>query len=929
MFVDDMGCGCNKVKAKEAQRKSIMQQAQHNSQKHSDYVEVTGGLIAADKSHCYSVKWKHENGQKVPDLEGGERDIELTQGDGVTRKIKLMKSDVEHKTLGCWVNPIGVNEKAKQQIRTMIKTWTNRMEHSYLKPKLVRKSYETELKMQIQYRMPIYKFSKADCDEMMKLINPTILHAHYANKNYARSLLEANDQYAGMKITHLYDVMGTEKLKFLFMHLRRWDDTGKLLTISMQKTQLECGTSELFFQLDYEKWAKLVTPTWSTHLWEYCDSRAVRLEIKKKIIYEKPRENDKFIMDVLTQSKLLSEEELVKINSVRQHLQLLTLADMVDLRGRKIMQGIKQAKKVRRSALDFATQDPPDTWLELWKTQACMTLHKYVSKYPLGEWVAPTHQRWEWQRPIGNTNVIYCGSEKYIRKGYVYKKSDQCFEMEEEFQDGVEMIDVNFDRRGNPYIVAFEEKEVIYVKPKIKEAKNGSDVVAGEIIHWVHNMDKLLQAIENDEWCLATDGSNYMEEGAYAWGIAGTDGTYIVKGKGRVACAHEDSSSLRPEMIAIIQALRFVENVRQTNVIIRSNKEDIRKVQIHTDSEVTIKDMQHSYFPTTKNVFENNIDVKIELKTLLRTSKVKYELIHVRSHQDEKKEEWELKKPERLNCEIDKFAATVYEDSECGKHSNIAPCLSSQICSLVLPYHRPTTNILEQIVEYANGHRAEKQLSTYWKVPLQWMCNIEWKSLRKAIRRERETNKHHLSKLIHKQLPTFAMLKRNRLSLTDACPICGKASETWDHVLKCQHVEMKQVKIEQMDNVKKILEKKKTHPVLQQRIVAAMLQYLNNYPITIPEGDGLYKDINKSFRDQMTLGIGNMFCGVITHKFGDIQQNYYNEIDANKRMYTKSEWNVAVIRVLLNFSRNIWKHRCEYVHNVSTISLQNQERETA
>ena len=875
------------------------------------------------------MKWKYENGQKVPDLEGGERDIELKQGDGVTRKIKLKRSDVEHKTLGCWVNPIGVYEKAKQQIRTMIKTWTNRMEHSYLKPNLVRKSYETELKMQIQYRMPIYRFSKADCDEMMKLINPTILHAHYANKNYARSLLEANDQYAGMKITHLYDVMGTEKLKFLFMHLRRWDDTGKLITISMQKTQLECGTSKLFFQLDYDKWMKFVTPTWSTHLWEYCNLRAITLEIKKKIIYEKPREGDKFIMDVLASSTLISDDELVKLNCVRQHLQLLTLADMVDLRGRKILQSIKHARLFRRSNFDFVKQAPSDAWLELWKTKACIILHRYVSKYPLGAWIAPTHQRWEWKRNIGNSKVLYCGSEKYVRKGNVYKKSDQRSEMEETFQNGVELLDVNFDRRGNPYIVAFERKEVLYVKNQTKEDWSGMDVDAGEIINWVRNKDRLIRAIENDEWCIATDGSNYVDEGAYAWGIAGTDGDYIVKGKGRVACAHEDSSSLRPEMIAIIQALRFVEKVWRKNVIIQSAREDIRKVPIYTDSEVTIKDMEHSYFPTTKNVFENNIDVKIELKTLLRTSKIKYELIHVRSHQDEKKEEWELTIPERLDCEIDKFAATVYEDAECGRHSNMAPCLRSQICSLVLSYHRPTTNILEQIVAYANGHRAEQQLSTYWKIPMQWMCNIEWQSLRKAIRRERESNKHYLSKLIHKQLPTFAMLKRNKMSSTEVCPICGKASETWDHVLKCQHFEMKQAKVEEMDSVKKILEKRKTHPVLQQRIVAAMLQYLNDYPITIPGGDGLCKDINESFRDQMTLGIGNMFCWVMTHKFGDIQQKHYNETNANARMYTKSEWNIAVIRVLLNFSRNIWKHRCEYVHNVSTISLENQERETA
>jgi len=290
---------------------------------------------------------------------------------------------------------------------------------------------------------------------------------------------------------------------------------------------------------------------------------------------------------------------------------------------------------------------------------------------------------------------------------------------------------------------------------------------------------------------------------------------------------------------------------------------------------------------------------------------------------------WDLTIPERLNCEIDKYAAEVYGDKECGIHDNIAPFFTSQVCSLSLPFQRPTANILDQIVAYANGHRAEKHLSTYWKIPMQWLCNVEWQGLRKAIRREREMKKLHLSKLIHKQLPTFAMLKRNKLSAVEVCPVCMKVPETWDHVLQCQFCEMKQEKMEKMEDVKKILKTKKTHPILQQRLLAAMLQYLNNYKINLPVGDDLFPEVNASFRDQMQLGFGNMFCGVITHKFGLIQQKYYNEIGVNARKFNANEWNIAVIRMLLNFSHDMWKYRCDYVHRASTLSIENQERETA
>ena len=91
-------------------------------------------------------------------------------------------------------------------------------------------------------------------------------------------------------------------------------------------------------------------------------------------------------------------------------------------------------------------------------------------------------------------------------------------------------------------------------------------------------------------------------------------------------------------MIATIQALKFVKKMSRENVILSMNVNGTRvSMPIYADSEVTIKDIKNAYSPTTKNVFESNIDVKIELKMMLRTSTFKFDMIHVRSHQDEKK----------------------------------------------------------------------------------------------------------------------------------------------------------------------------------------------------------------------------------------------------------------------------------------------------
>lgn len=210
--------------------------------------------------------------------ENAQSDLYLKQGDGRKRPVKKLQSNVEHKTLGCWMNPIVVQCKAYDQIRMFILNWKNGILHSSLPPHLVKQSYETELRSQIRYRMPIYRFDDKQCNTLMKIISPVLLHANYINKNYPRSLMQANSQYGGLGITHIYDVMGIEKLKFLLMHIRRHDTTRDLLHISMQQTQVECGSEKLFFDLNHDVYGHFTTPTWNTNLWQYVSSWTITMD---------------------------------------------------------------------------------------------------------------------------------------------------------------------------------------------------------------------------------------------------------------------------------------------------------------------------------------------------------------------------------------------------------------------------------------------------------------------------------------------------------------------------------------------------------------------------------------------------------------------------------------------------------------------------
>ena len=327
LYVDDLAGGTNQPAEGGVKNisESIMQQSSTNLQEHVNLVNVTGGDIALEKCWFYLVTWIFKNGEayavgkecqnvslQVKDPNSNEM-IEITQ----------MDVDVAHKTLGCYVNPLGIEDAAYKQIYNFAKEWKQANASANLRDYEILQSYKANLLPKIMYRLSTYSFTFHQCEQIMKLIRPTLLHAMHLQEHFPKVVMEAGDQYMGLNIKHIYDLMGSEKMKFLLMHVRRDDTTGKLMKISMRYTQLEVGSEVCFFNLDYERWGGLCTWTWMTHLWEYMSESTITIDTSFKLSLAKQRKNDKFIMDILASCQELSLRELQYINKVRQYFKVI------------------------------------------------------------------------------------------------------------------------------------------------------------------------------------------------------------------------------------------------------------------------------------------------------------------------------------------------------------------------------------------------------------------------------------------------------------------------------------------------------------------------------------------------------------------------------------------------------------------------------
>lgn len=108
-----------------------------------------------------------------------------------------------------------------------------------------------------------------ECDALFKPVLNILINASGIQRHMNRTLVQASDLFAGLTITYLFDLHGIEKMKIFFVHLRRFDNAGKLIFILMQSTQLLIGSREFFMNLPYNEFEYLTSHSWIKHLWKY------------------------------------------------------------------------------------------------------------------------------------------------------------------------------------------------------------------------------------------------------------------------------------------------------------------------------------------------------------------------------------------------------------------------------------------------------------------------------------------------------------------------------------------------------------------------------------------------------------------------------------------------------------------------------------
>ena len=797
LYIDDSAQGCNYTN----DGKTLLEQTEYNLQLHAQLVYATGGQLALDKCKYYDIRHRFDKGIPRSLRKNEYESVLWVQKDFQSDKelIKLLDYDETHKTLGYYVCPSGNQTDTVKQLANLAQAWVTRIKSSSLKDFEILLAYETVLLRQWAYRLPGSALSYDQCNQIMKIVEPTIINAMHTQQHISRTLLYASDVYGGMGFKHLFDFAAEEKMKFLTMHIKRNDTTGKLLRISMQTTQLQVGTELPFYNLSYDTYSPLCTATWFTNLWSYFDSRLLSMDMAIGVTFQRQRENDRFIMDILTPH--FSTDILTKLNRVRISLQVLTLADIVNNDGRKLLPGIANGSLQRSSSFQWPKQPLYTPWLKYWH-QACVILKRYVSNNKLGQWLK-THQRWNWM-VNDDRSVIKKGDEYFkrvnVRGRFMFLP---CANVTSHNWTNAD-VDV---KNGRPYLLS------TVVVPNARhvnkyEPTNWNEVFP-DLVNPEFDYAEVVEAIKKNNLVAASDGSVLKEKGSAAFCLSKKDGTILFQYSNKVHGDVGDVHSTRTEMVAILGIVVFLRE------LCKCHKFDHKPaIEIFSDSAMAIKAATENIFISIKNVFEDDVDIKTELKWNIKLCPCTLLFTHVKSHQGDDVDIETLPLAQQLNRRMDILAAEAFTDAECQlENEQQVPFLAAQKISFYTPFNRLVYHITSKINEYSDGHKAEKWLTKSWNLPNAVLKIIDWLPYKRTIRKMKREKRYMCVKTVHGQWHIQYRMHQWGQSNTSLCPLCKIHPETTDHVLMCPSETAKTSRTAKLLDFRSLLDKLETHPL--------------------------------------------------------------------------------------------------------------------
>ena len=347
----------------------LVRQLQHSGQTWSNLTSMYGGLIALHKCHWQLLQWELVNDYLTLKHDTSET-VVLNDSKGARSTITYLPPTEPNVGLGFHLCPSGNQLPHYMSTLESIQALCRSSMTAHLTEAETLQLLTQRLLPKLKYRLHGTSFSPTQCNKLTSILRTTLLPRLRLNRHFPGAVLHAPLDFGGLEFPDISIVQDQIQLDYLIKQLR-WDRiVANDFLVTLDSIQLCSGFVTPVLQnatrrLDY------LDSSYIIHLRGRLAHLDGSLWIENAWTPSLQREGDESIMERFSSLSGITKTKLRQANAVRIYLRIVTVADLADISGKVIPEGVLTGNWRANSDLRWPYQPlPPDTF---WATfRSCL-----------------------------------------------------------------------------------------------------------------------------------------------------------------------------------------------------------------------------------------------------------------------------------------------------------------------------------------------------------------------------------------------------------------------------------------------------------------------------------------------------------------------------------------------------------------------------
>lgn len=917
-FVDDTDLITFDMQSDNRDWDDITTQMQQAIDRWEGGLKTTGGAIVPTKSWIYPIKFIFDNKGKASYQTCHNINHEFSVINEHGDRVPLISLDahVGKETLGVILAPDGNNKDALKSLLQKAKSWSANIRTGHLKPSLAWQAAQTTIMKTLEYPLPALTLQYKECHQVMSIVRKGLLNSSRISVSMPNEVIFGPKEDGGFQLHHLYTSQGIFHIEKLMKFLPSNTLTGKLQRVSLQLCILEIGIGRNIFQLPYRQFECLLSDSWIKHVWEFAYENEITIVDRVSEFPLPSRQGDVFLMEAFSEQGY-SRKQMQILNRCRIYLQALTLSDVMNGKGDGFTQTIRgERDPQKRNDFRWPYQPAPSTqMIKFWKKALRKTfgMSAGITTHKLGMWLHNDTSQWIWfyhpgsqsiMQRFGNVWRMWKRESNRGRLGPTSKFKYFTTRTRIPVSSQKATIQHYSDSRIllTGWSQSLEDNRISY------SLELTTDSLHLDSFHTEAQANSLVPHLLQGNVNIVCDGSYHpkLKIGAAAWVIESTNEEIRIQGSKGVTGPSQAQSACRSELFGIFYSLAHLFH------LIKDVTDDIT-FHIYCDGLSAIQSIQN--FNKSNFCTKQNFDILNSIKVLSSKIPFKYQLHHVKGHQDQGTAYAQLSKHAQLNVIADDNAKQQLNEIQLhGNQYQSSSIALSPIDIFIKDNSGHSTQICTNLIESLRSSLTTDASRKYWidKKNLHLSYNqIDW-NLRAHSLRNIPTHEHRwLCKYTTGFCGVGSMLLKYRYQTHTKCPRCGADNERTDHVLQCKGAETSTIWKDEIKKLQEWMISQDLYPELVTLIITELNNWRDNHTSTYTPTN---QHLQQALTSQRRIGWFHFIEGFWANSFVLCQQAFF---DANNSPKSSTLLLSKTQRRIWKVAWSLWSHRNQYLHDTN------------